>query len=412
MRKSNLLFTLALVCAALLSSSFLSAAETLHYADMDPYDYIKYNYYPKEIYGNLKLDSMVWKDSNGAIYYIEFDAKGNVTKVDDDSFEDGTHFQIFYSYDADGNCTALVKMINQYSGQWDEVQKAEFTCDAKGRTTRIINSVLSAGTWKLVSKYETTYDAHDNVTNSTKYEYQEDLKAWKSTYMSKRDYTYNANGKITKYVYSLWDTSDGWVNNFMEEYEYDNKGRETLKTESRWRNSSWVNNWKTTTGYSDPSDGIIYVLINTEKWNTSTNKWDGNMLEGYQYYENGPWYYYTKSYYKNSSWTPYLVKNRTYDSDGKLLSEKDEYKEGNEIDLNEYMYDDDGNKIARIYSELKSGSTTYTSTTRWYFSADTEGIDEVFTDRPAQPAHKVLRDGMLLIERNGKTYNAQGAELR
>jgi hypothetical protein len=26
--------------------------------------------------------------------------------------------------------------------------------------------------------------------------------------------------------------------------------------------------------------------------------------------------------------------------------------------------------------------------------------------------HKFIRDGLLLIERNGKTYNAQGAELR
>ena len=39
-----------------------------------------------------------------------------------------------------------------------------------------------------------------------------------------------------------------------------------------------------------------------------------------------------------------------------------------------------------------------------------EGIDNVQSDKVQST--KVIRDGMLLIERNGKTYNAQGAEVR
>ena len=40
-----------------------------------------------------------------------------------------------------------------------------------------------------------------------------------------------------------------------------------------------------------------------------------------------------------------------------------------------------------------------------------EGIDPV-TGSPSPVTHKLLRNGVLLIERNGKTYNAQGAEVR
>ncbi len=41
-----------------------------------------------------------------------------------------------------------------------------------------------------------------------------------------------------------------------------------------------------------------------------------------------------------------------------------------------------------------------------------QGIDEVGIQPSAVSGQKVLRNGMLLIERNGKTYNAQGAEVK
>jgi hypothetical protein len=40
-----------------------------------------------------------------------------------------------------------------------------------------------------------------------------------------------------------------------------------------------------------------------------------------------------------------------------------------------------------------------------------EGIEQITNDK-SQMTNKVLRDGVLYIERNGKTYNAQGAEVR
>lgn len=44
-------------------------------------------------------------------------------------------------------------------------------------------------------------------------------------------------------------------------------------------------------------------------------------------------------------------------------------------------------------------------------SSDTTGIDST-TDNPSPVTHKYLRNGVLYIERNGKTYNALGVELK
>jgi phage terminase large subunit-like protein len=40
-----------------------------------------------------------------------------------------------------------------------------------------------------------------------------------------------------------------------------------------------------------------------------------------------------------------------------------------------------------------------------------EGIEQI-TNHKSQITNKVLRDGVLYIERNDKTYNARGAEMR
>ena len=41
-------------------------------------------------------------------------------------------------------------------------------------------------------------------------------------------------------------------------------------------------------------------------------------------------------------------------------------------------------------------------------SSETTGIDST-TDNPSPVTHKYLRNGLLFIERNGETYNAQGS---
>ena len=43
---------------------------------------------------------------------------------------------------------------------------------------------------------------------------------------------------------------------------------------------------------------------------------------------------------------------------------------------------------------------------------DQEGIESPVTDNPSPVTHKTIKDGQLVIEKNGKTYNALGAEIK
>ncbi len=54
---------------------------------------------------------------------------------------------------------------------------------------------------------------------------------------------------------------------------------------------------------------------------------------------------------------------------------------------------------------------TFHTTTATVTEADPQGIEQITNDE-LRMTNKVLRDGVLYIERNGKTYNAQGAEMR
>ena len=68
-----------------------------------------------------------------------------------------------------------------------------------------------------------------------------------------------------------------------------------------------------------------------------------------------------------------------------------------------------------VYVPSESIAAYQASTWSNYFSdfrpIDTEDIDQI-SNAPSAMSNKVLRNGNLYIERNGKTYNAQGAEVK
>ena len=68
-----------------------------------------------------------------------------------------------------------------------------------------------------------------------------------------------------------------------------------------------------------------------------------------------------------------------------------------------------------VYVPKESVEAYQSSDWATYFSdfraIGSEGIEQITNDE-LQMTNKVIRDGQLLIERNGKTYNAQGAEVK
>ena len=401
MRK--ILLTLALFTATILSAK---SAFPVDPEAMDPYYFVSnQDYYPQEIYGGLKLDSVLWKDYKyGVEYTFFFDAEGRMTKAD---FKSDNHFQVFYSYDAKGNCVQSIAQQINITNQWEDVQKAEYTRDTKGRATSVTFSVLSEGKWSPFMKYEWTYDEHDNLTLATAYVYQDDLAAWKKTGCDKHDYQYNAKGLKTESVYKHWDSTFDWVLEDKLTYEYDDQGRVTKFTDYDWSNiaATWKAWKETTTAYSDPGDdGVVIALAITNRWNSGANKWDAYSMEGYNY-TDGKETYYTISYMVDSKWEISFVRTTTYNNKGQIAEVEE--KDNGGITRIEYTYDDFGNRTARLKST--NGQSVYGE--RWFFSVR-EGIDEIFSDKQNIKTRKVLHNGQLYIIRNNTIYSPDGKEIR
>ena len=396
-----------LLSLALLTATILSAKVQKQILPIDPeameVDYLMKAYYPQEIYGGLKLDSVVetYPESAGKYYFV-FDANGQLTKMEASSISE--RFQVFFTYDNDGKCVqSVAQMPNMYTVQWEDVQKAELKSDAKGRTTEAIFSVYSSGKWQPVVKYEATYDAYDNCTLYTTYEYQTDLGTWKTTSIYKQEYTYNDKGLKTQYVYSYWNPDKGWTNSYKDKYEYDAQGRETLHMNYNWdtSKSDWAQSEKTETGYTDPSDGVVYVLKHTQHWNGTS--WSSYSLKSYTY-TDGKQTKYVYSQMENSQLVVKYTITTSYNSKGQVILEETEYTSGSKSRI-EYMYDDFGNLIAQLNSS--SGETTYSI--RYYFSVP-QSIDQISSKRSTLNAKRIA-NGVLLIEHNGLLFNASGARI-
>ena len=399
----QILLTLALFTATILSAKVQKQTLLVDMEVMDAYSLMEY-YYPQEIYGGLKLDSVVEKSfSDGWQFYCTFDNNGRLTKVENFSTY---RFQVFFTYDNDGKCVqSIAQKPNMYTVQWEDVQKAEFKRDAKGRATEGIVSLFSDGKWQPTEKYEATYDAHDNCTLYTIYEYQTDLGTWKTTNIYKQEYTYNDKGLKTQYVYSRWDPNDGWTKVQKEEYEYDAQGRQTLRMYYDWGTSDWVKYSKTETGYSDPSDeGVVVVLKHTQHWNSSKSVWESYSIESYQY-TNGKETWYRYSQIENSSLVIKYTRTTTYNSKGQVILEETENTSGSKSRI-EYMYDDFGNLIA--LQKTTNDQTTYSI--RYYFS-EPQSIPNTQMVNGKCPNGKSIKNGVLLIEHNGLLFNASGARI-
>ena len=397
----QILLTLALFTATFLSAKVQKQTLLVDMEVMDAYSLMAY-YYPQEIYGGLKLDSVVEKSfSDGWQFYCTFDANGRLTKVEDFS---NYRFQVFFTYDNDGKCVqSIAQRPNMYTVQWEDVQKAEFKRDAKGRAIEGIVSLFSDGKWQSTAKYEATYDAHDNCTLYTIYEYQTDLGTWKTTAIYKREYTYNDKGLKTQFIYSRWDPNDGWTKVQKEEYEYDAQGRETLRMYYDWdtSKSDWVQNEKTETGYTDPSDGVVIVLKHTQRWNGTS--WSTYSLKSYTY-TDGKQTKYVYSEMENSKLVVKYTITTSYNSKGQVILKETEYTSGSKS-REEYMYDDFGNLIA--LQKTTNDQTTYSI--RYYFSAP-QSINQISTIN-YQLSTKSIINGHLLIHHGNQTFDARGARV-
>ncbi len=367
--------------------------------------------FPSEIYGNRQLNSIVTINQTNKLE-LTFDKKGNVKKglmyvLDELSKTWSEYAQFGYTFDANGNLSNTICKIKVLDNDWMNYRKVEFTYNAQGQKTQEITYDWNEK-WEYLNKKTYEYDnTYNYLTLITFYEYQSAMEVWQKLWSDKYERTYNAAGLAISYVSSKWSsTSSEWHNDFKEEVEYDEKGRETCYIELYWESNKWENRYRTTTAYVDTDEGTT-TLAKVEEWDNKQEKWVEYKYYAYNLDKNGNEIYYSEGGFRNGQYENGLyTRTSTYDSNGHLLKVERVYKYDTGDSLTEYAYDEYGNRISKIYSV----DDIIQENTRWNFSSPS-GLINMFSDKENTVTRKVLNNGQILILRGDKIYNINGAVL-
>ena len=355
-----------------------------------------------------------------------------------------------YTYDKKGRKTEeILYYWNDKTAKWGNGYKYTIEYNASNDTTlwtRLqwseekdtwVNDQMKEYTWKAagIKTVETTSNWKNNAwVASTKY-------SWK----------YNTSNKCTEYLYQTWSTSDnGWINNYRETYSVDGKGNRTSKVEESWYNATW--NFTKKTDYTYNSDNQVTIEIT---YTRSNDDWQGQ----YKYetiYQNGKKTKYTCMQYDASAkeWNKYYQYLYTYDDNNNLTLEEyfdwDNTGEGSwkKTAENTYTYNGNNDVLTEIRRELDTEKGTFVETqklenaydaktgvllrTRFYvLSATTKKMELAYSftyyyqgveplgivkvesgELKVERSHKFIRNGQLLIERDGQIFNLNGARVK
>ena len=163
-------------------------------------------------------------DAHNQIFNYSYNQNnGRVTKIehyDSSAFDQNKIAEIEYSYD-DGNLTQLTRKTKSISGSW-QYQNYFIEHNDWGQQTK-----LKVGNWTLSTN---TYDSYGGRLTQTKlgtyqtvsYEYDDFDRLIRKEYNTGKyiEYTYNAEGALSKITYGMGTTPKG-----SYEFEYDSLGR-------------------------------------------------------------------------------------------------------------------------------------------------------------------------------------------
>lgn len=344
--------------------------------------------------------------------------------------------------------------------------KEAYVRDEKGRLTALINYSWGVNAWKETSKTEFVYDVNDNLTVRTFFFYSS--SDWEAS--NKSEYEYDAKGNMTKETNSYWNSSEskwtlsdrevnkydandhmiqrikcGWSSSDekwieYEKYNYEYTGGNRTKEVYSWWNTSsetWVYSWKFDYTY-DAKDSLTLVVksdYDTDAWHEADKEVytyvDGNRVKDEFFYLDGSgWKESSKIERKFDDDHHCTVEEESnYDviKDQYVYSQKTEWTYTNGLltrltffywadtkweatTKQEFAYDEYGtmnqsqsfnwNSVSEMY-EL-DGTTVY----YYHYDGPTTAINTV--PEAAVKSVKVMRNGHVLIIREGKAYDLNG----
>ena len=317
-----------------------------------------------------------------------------------------------YSYDADGRNNLTIS-YTWSANQWTNLSKTENTFDANGNITEIITSMWDNNVWANMYRQLYTYDANNAKTS---YTYQ----GWNgSTWENSSRYTYQnrEDGKCKAAVYYNWDNGK-WFEADSNFYSYNAAGdvlvMQTFRyhhVESGYDEDGWFKN--TYVGYVYNEKGQQIQRL-TQTWYESSKMFVNVNKYEYEYDEKGDMSHHSYSYWKKDAWEQQHSKDYIY-NDAHLLTQSilQNCSSGtcDNSQKEEYTYDAEGNILTESISDWTGsawGQSTYTQ--YFYHNDGSEAIENIQSSEIK--TQKVIRNGQVYIIRDGKTYNALGAEIK
>ena len=215
------------------------------------------------------------------------------------------------------------------------------------------------------------------------------------------EYSYDDNGQMQSYIVYTWDaTKNAFVKANKLIYSYNNLGEQTGYTYYSWNAST--SQWTYVSTYETPDPATSL--------SKSEEIYDNGVLVGYIYYYrpnvSSAWVLQSKVEYAYEGddiiYTTYLwnaqTSNWVFSNQSKSAQE----------------FDTNGNvSVARSYYRTSiDAAWTYNGKVMYSYTlfSNKEGIDKI--EGTNTNTRKIFRDGQVLIQMDGKTFNLNGTEIR
>ncbi len=202
-------------------------------------------------------------ESGSWVLFLEmlntYNAQGLPVTMTSSSYDNGTMIggsKTTVVYDGSGNTTEMyTEMWNPVTQAWGQMSKTTFSVEG-GKEVEVVQ-MWNGAAYVNTERYETTNDAQGRQGVTTYFLW--DGSAWQK---SARD-TFTYDG--TSQNWTLWLTEDWngsqWVNSYKYEYSYDAHGNESEYMYSTWDGTQWVVFIGTKSEYTYNDDNWVSVEI-------------------------------------------------------------------------------------------------------------------------------------------------------
>ena len=171
-----------------------------------------------------------------------------------------------YEWDEEGYCLRMWgRTFDGYSGS-----QYEFKYNDRKLGIEQIISYYSDGEWIPSEKGEYTYDENGYIIDETISLYEPETKLWHNTLRNKASWT--QQGWQTSYECYSWDGEEWIPADEKAEYTYNKDGFVTSYNFSLWIDNQWINYYRVIQNFTD--DNRITLQAN-EFYNPDENEWVG-----------------------------------------------------------------------------------------------------------------------------------------